>query len=309
MDRIWAIAINTFREAVRDRVLYGLLGGAVAVLLFTLVLAALSLDQQARLVHDLGLASISLFGVITAVFLGSSLLYKEIERKTLYVILPKPIRRHEFLIGKYLGITLTGAVFIALMGALQLWLSALQAGAPLPWLVSAPVALAALLGVGFARVRDRTSLLLPWSLVALAVGAVVAARAAVPLTPILGALALDLGEVAVVAAVALVFSSFSTPFLTGLLTFGVWIVGRSAESMATMQSRALPATLRSVLHGMARVVPNFSLFVPPRRALEGAVEGFGGPVEYVTHALTYGALYAALLVLFACVVFRRRDFA
>ena len=69
----------------------------------------LSLNEQARVVQDVGLASISLFSVIVAVFLGSSLLYKEIERKTLYVILPKPISRAEFLLGKYFGILLTAA--------------------------------------------------------------------------------------------------------------------------------------------------------------------------------------------------------
>lgn len=93
MNRILAIALNTFREAVRDKVLYGVVGIASAFLVFTLALAELSLNQQARVVTDIGLASISVFSVVVAVFLGSSLLYKEIERKTLYVILPKPIER------------------------------------------------------------------------------------------------------------------------------------------------------------------------------------------------------------------------
>ncbi|MCA9600790.1 MAG: hypothetical protein KC417_02125, partial [Myxococcales bacterium] len=84
ITRIYAVAINTFREAVRDKVLYGVLAFATAVLLFTLALAQLSLNQQLRVVLDVGLASISLFSVMVAIFLGSSLLYKEIERKTLY---------------------------------------------------------------------------------------------------------------------------------------------------------------------------------------------------------------------------------
>src|SRR5690606_31306694 len=96
----------------------------------------LSLHQQRRVVHDVGLASISLFSVVIAIFLGSSLLYKEIERKTLYVILPKPIRRHEFLLGKYLGIAVTAVVFIAIMGAIQLWVTAIQAGAA-AWMIAA----------------------------------------------------------------------------------------------------------------------------------------------------------------------------
>src|SRR5690349_1326912 len=136
MQRVIAVAANRFREAVRDRVLYGVLGVATFVLLFTLVLAEVSLDQQRRIVLDVGLASISLFSVVVSIFLGSSLLYKEIERKTLYVILPKPIRRHEFLLGKYFGIALTAFVFVAIQGAVQLCVSAVQADVDPSWLLA-----------------------------------------------------------------------------------------------------------------------------------------------------------------------------
>src|SRR5688500_13055303 len=167
MERIWAIAINTFREAVRDRVLYGVLAFASVVLLLSLAIAELSLDQQRRVVQDVGLASISLFSVVVAVFLGSSLLYKEIERKTLYVILPKPIRRHEFLLGKYFGIVITAFVFIAVMGAVQLGVTAMQAGLSAGLVLLADVALLAALGLGLWRARDRTAVVVPWSAAAL----------------------------------------------------------------------------------------------------------------------------------------------
>ena len=125
--RIYAIGINTFREAVRDRVLYGVLGAAVLVLVFTLALAELSLDQEDRVIADIGLASISIYSVIIAIFLGSSLLYKEIERKTLYVILPKPVHRAEFLFGKYTGIAATALVFVSIMGSIQLFVMSVGA--------------------------------------------------------------------------------------------------------------------------------------------------------------------------------------
>src|SRR5689334_14037671 len=165
--RIYAIAINTFREAVRDRVLYGVLGFACAVLFFTLAVAELSVHEQARVVSDVGLASISLFSVVVAIFLGSSLLYKEIERKTLYVILPKPVQRAEFLLGKYFGIFLTALVFVALMGALQLWITAVQAGAAPLFALGVLLSLLALLGLALYFARDRTAVLVPYSLVAL----------------------------------------------------------------------------------------------------------------------------------------------
>src|ERR1700754_3011503 len=163
MLRMIAVAVNTFREAVRDRVLNGMLGVALAVLVFSLALSELALDQKQRIVLDIGLASISLFSVVMAIFLGSSLLYKEIERKTLYVILPKPIRRHEFLLGKYLGIVLTAFVFIAIMGAVQLLVSTLQVAGPSLGLGVLVVGLPGLLGAAMYFARDRTAVLVPWS--------------------------------------------------------------------------------------------------------------------------------------------------
>src|SRR5688572_291952 len=192
--RIWAIAINTFREAVRDRVLHGVLGLSSGVLLLTLALAELSLTEARRVVLDVGLASISLFSVIMAVFLGSSLLYKEIERKTLYVILPKPIRRHEFLLGKYFGIAITVFVFIAIMGAVQLGVTTFLLRAELHWLAVLTLGLPALLGVAMWKTRDRTAVLVPWAAISLAAYAIVAGRAEVEVVPILFALVLVLGE-------------------------------------------------------------------------------------------------------------------
>jgi ABC-type transport system involved in multi-copper enzyme maturation permease subunit len=308
IGRIWAIAINTFREAVRDRVLYGVLAFATAVLLFTLALAQLSLDQEKRVVMDVGLASISLFSVVVAIFLGSSLLSKEIERKTLYVILPKPIHRWEFLVGKYAGITLTGVVFIAMMGSVQLWIASIQSEASAALVVAVPLLLFAALGLALFRARDRTAVLVPWSLVALVGTGALAATTDVELEVVIASLVLFAGEVMVLAAVALLFSSFSTPFLTGVFTFGVWLVGRSADDMANMQGDAIGPEVKSVLRAVAEVWPNFNLFVPGRHTLTTYAEGFGGPWTYVAQSLGYGAIYTALVLVVAALIFRRRDF-
>jgi len=303
-----AVAVNTFREAVRDRVLHGVLGLALAFLVCTLAFAELSLDQQRRVVLDLGLSSISLFSVIMSVFLGSSLLYKEIERKTLYVILPKPIRRHEFLLGKYFGIVLTVTVFVAIMGAVQLSVSTLQLAGPVVPLLAAVPGLIGLLGVVMYFARDRTAVVVPWSLFALVVASSVAARAGVSLVPILAQLLLTLGEVLVLCAVALMFSAFSTPFLTALFTTGVWLVGRSADLMVQMKSKLLPQLVRDILRELVRVWPNFNLFVPGTHTLTGAGEALGGPSAYLASSMVYAVLYSALLLAFAAWVFRKRDF-
>jgi len=308
VGRVWAITINTFREAVRDKVLYGVLGFASAILLFTLALAELSLNQERRVVHDIGLASISLFSVVMAVFLGSSLLYKEIERKTLYVILPKPIHRWEFLLGKYFGIVVTTAVFIAIMGAIQLLVTGVQAGAPAASLVAVPGVSLAALGVAVWRARDRTAVLLPWSFATLAGSCAVLIGTDVALSPILAQLLLTFGEVLVLAAVALLFSSFSTPFLTGAFSLGVWLVGRSADEMASMREERVGEVLAPFLHGLARVVPNFNLFVPGRHALTEAWAQPAALGTYLGTTMGYGLAYAAILLLLAALIFRRRDF-
>ena len=116
-QRIWAITLNTFREAVRNRVMAVLFFFAVALMAFSLVLGELSLNEEERIIKDLGLAGISVFSVLIALFLGVNLLSKELDKKTVYAIIPKPLYRWEFLVGKYLGIALTMTVLVALMSA------------------------------------------------------------------------------------------------------------------------------------------------------------------------------------------------
>lgn len=308
MGRVWAIAINTFREAVRDKVLYGVLGFAILVLFFTLALAELSLNQERRTIHDIGVASISFFSVVIAIFLGSSLLYKEIERKTLYVILPKPIRRWQFLLGKYLGIVVTAVVFIAIMGAIQLWVTAVQAEAPALQLVAVPLVAGGLLALALARARDRTAVLLPWSLLFLTGSAAVLSGTDVAVTPLLSALVLIFGEVMVLSAVALLFSSFSTPFLTGAFSLGLWVVGRNVDLLLAMRDQQVGPTLAPFLRGLARVVPNLHLFVPGRHALAERAALPWGLSEYVGTTMLYGVAYATILLCVASLIFRRRDF-
>lgn len=308
MQRVLAVAVNTFREAVRDRVLYGVLGVATFVLLFTLVLAEVSLDQRLRIVLDIGLASISFFSVVVSIFLGSSLLYKEIERKTLYVILPKPIQRHEFLLGKYLGIVLTVFVFVALQGAVQLCVSSVHADGELPKVFAVLIGMPALLGLLTWKARDRTAMVLPWSILTIAAAAWVASTTELPLWPVLAALALTMAEVIALTAVALLFSSFSTPFLTALFTFGVWLAGRSADAMVTMKTRHIPIGVQEAMKDVARVWPNFNLFVPGRHTLEAALTTQAGPVSYVLNGYAYALAYAVVTLTLAALIFQRRDF-
>ncbi len=113
--KIKAIAFNTFREAIRDRILYLLLFFALVSLLFSRLLALLTVGDRVKIVTDVGLASISLFGALMAILMGTGLVYKEIDKKTIYTLLSKPIHRHQFLLGKYFGLVLTLFVMLILM--------------------------------------------------------------------------------------------------------------------------------------------------------------------------------------------------
>ncbi len=113
--RIWPIATNTLREALRNRLLYTLLFFAVALIGFSILIASLSYVEGERIIQDLGLASIRLFSVGIAIFVGIGLIHGEVERRTIYTILAKPVRRSEFLLGKFLGLLLAVWLQLGLM--------------------------------------------------------------------------------------------------------------------------------------------------------------------------------------------------
>lgn len=105
--KLRAIALNTFKEAIRDRILYNLLIFAFVLIGGSTLLATLTVGEQAKIIMDIGLASINLFGVLMSIFLGIGLVSKEIEKRTIYTVLSKPIGRTQFLLGKYAGLLLT----------------------------------------------------------------------------------------------------------------------------------------------------------------------------------------------------------
>ncbi len=113
--KIRAIALNTFKEAIRDRILYLLLFFVAVCIIFSRILALLAVGDRAKIIMDVGLASLSLFGILMAILIGTGLVYKEIDKRTIYALLSKPIQRYQFLLGKYLGLLLTLAVMLVLM--------------------------------------------------------------------------------------------------------------------------------------------------------------------------------------------------
>ncbi len=113
--KIYAIAKNTFKEVIRDRIFYSLVFFALLILGASVLLSALTIGERTKIIEDISLAGINLFGVVISIFVGIGLVSKELEKKTIYTIVSKPISRWEFLLGKYMGLAMTLLVYVALM--------------------------------------------------------------------------------------------------------------------------------------------------------------------------------------------------
>ena len=127
---ITAIALNTFREAIRDRILYLLLVFSLVLIGASRLLSLITVGNEEKIIKDLGLSAVAVFGVLTSVFVGVSLVFKEIERRTLYTVLASPVRRWHFVAGKYVGLLALLAVHVALMSAALLLLLLVRGEAP-----------------------------------------------------------------------------------------------------------------------------------------------------------------------------------
>lgn len=308
LSRIGVIALNTYREAVRARILHGLFALALATGGYSLVVGAYAVRDHMRTVSDIGSASISIYAIVVAIVLGATSLYRELELKTIFPILARPLSRTEYLVGKYLGTLLTLAVFVfANAGALLLALAMMShrsAGLVLSiGLGSVALALVA----GWRLPRARTFLPIPWAVALVVAGFWLAANAPDDRRVIVGFALLTLCEVSIIAAIATLFSSFSSPFLTAVLTFSVFIVGRSADTLAHLPSRVFGHAIKSLGVALSKIFPNLMLYVPPRSLFTGEVLG-PSLHRYVLLAALHALAWGVGLLAVASLVFRRRDF-
>ncbi len=331
MERIYAIALTAFREAIRDRILFAVLGLGIASTCLGLGMGALSTGEAIRILVDHGLVTISLLANLVAIFLGANFLYKELELRTLYVLLARPVGRHEIVLGKFMGIVVTVLVFIALTGSALLGLVTLSAaeenvagvqrsqyalgilvglmqsrGSRLGLLVG----LVALVGVIVAVPRVRRALsigaLVPISIAVFAAFAAVAHIVAPSETSyVIYSCCLVLAEVAITASFAMLFSSISTPFVTGMMSAGAFAIARSTWMMQHIRGRFPPA-MKAALEGLAKVIPNLHYFVPSRPILMPD-DPSRTPLSWVLSNGLYAGLYAGVLLACASLLFRRRD--
>ena len=267
MRAIAAIAVNTFRESVRDKVLYNLVLFAVVLMGASYLIGQLSAGQDVKIIKDLGLSATSVFGLLIAVFIGIGLVSKEVERRSIYSLLAKPIHRYQIVLGKYCGLVLTLTVNVAVMAA-ALYL------------------VLAYMGHGVSPEAMRA-----WDAPALD-------------PAVLEAVALILVELTLVTAVAVFFSTFSTPILSAALTFGVYIVGHFSSDLRNFQDVVDSPAVARLARGLYWVLPNLAQF----DVKADVVHGHAVPLGYVAMTTGYAALYIGMLLAISVFVFSRRDF-
>ena len=255
--RITAIARNAFREAVRDRVLYNLVLFVLLLTAASIFIGELSGGQERKVIVDLGLSAMLLFGVFIAIFVGVGLVYKEIERRTIYAVFSKPVGRGEFLVGKYLGLCLTLLVNVLVMGV----------------------------GVSLALLYVSRG----WD----------------PLIPaIWPAVLLIYLELMLLTGIALLFSSFSSPALSALLTFLIFIIGHFSADLKSLAVSLGSTSARWLFTGLYYLLPNLSNYSFITPAAHGRTPSAG----FVFAAALYALVYITVILAAATIVFNRRNF-
>jgi Cu-processing system permease protein len=261
------IAVNVFRESVRDKVLYNLVLFAILLIAASLLLAQLSAGQEVKIIKDLGLAAMSIFGLFMAVFIGIGLVFKEVDRRTIYTLLSKPITRTELVVGKYAGLVLTLAVNLLAMS----------------------IALYAVLG--WFEWQSTEPVRASWEVTALD-------------PAMLKAIFLIFVQLCLITAIALVFSTFSSPLLSAAFTLGFFIAGHFSADLRNFESIVQSRVVAWICRGLYYVLPNLAPFDVKAQVVHGNPVPWG----YVGLTTAYGVVYIGTVVTMAAWIFSRRDF-
>lgn len=295
MRSIVAIAFNTFKEAVRNRVLYVILFFSLIMIGASGAISQLSITEHGRIIKNLGFASINLFGVAIAIFVGVSLVYNELEKRTIYTIVSKPIARWQFLLGKYFGLLLTVYVNLFVMSYFFLFMlhyRVYQGDAGFMYVVATSAV------KGFAS-------FFYWG--AGAEGSTFAGTAQV-----MPVIVNTFIELTMVTALAIFFSAFTTPTLSMFFTILTFIAGRLNEDIVLFyqnlaqqaaEAGTSPGAGYYVAWWAARVIPNLGVF---RDSVEQAI--YGDPIVIWWETIAYAVVYTAAILLLAIGIFHRRNF-
>jgi ABC-type transport system involved in multi-copper enzyme maturation permease subunit len=254
-SRLAWIAYNTFREAVRDRVLYNLIFFALIMVGAAVLFGQISIGIERIVLVNLGLTAVSIFGIIIAIFIGIGLVSKEIEKRTLYTVLSRPVRRWEFIVGKFLGLagTLVVNTFFMALGFF-----------------------AALLYEVHRFTAADVSLLVALYFIVL--------------------------EFFIITSLALLFSSFSSPILSAVLTFAFFVIGTFAEELRTFAT-LVTGIARWASVALSYLVPNFAAL----NVITPVAHGESVAARLIVLNTVYALLYAGAAICGAILIFDRRN--
>ncbi len=256
MRRAGIVALNTFREAVRDRVLYSLVFFGLLMMAAAVLVGQISIGIEDTVIVTLGLSAISMIGLLIAVFIGVALVSKEMDKCTLYALLAKPVRRWEFLLGKFGGLVLTLAVNT---GAMALGL------------------LMVMLYVKHSLQRSDAVVLVAVYFILL--------------------------KLALVVALALLFSCFTTPLLAILFTVGLYIVGLYVQELRDLPFEVMSPAMSSFTKWLSYLLPNFENF----NVMAMAAHGRAVPGAFILQNTLYAVVYCVIVLTAAAAVFSRRN--
>jgi ABC-type transport system involved in multi-copper enzyme maturation permease subunit len=267
MRAIGLVASAVYRESVRDRVPLTIAGFGVLLVFASYLIGQLTAGQDLKIIKDLGLAALNILGLFIAVFIGIGLVAKEVDRRSIYTLLSKPLTREQFLIGKYLGLVMTLAVNL---GAMCLAFYAV---------------------LFYQDFVASEGLRRSWPAPAMDLRLMIA-------------VALIFGELMLVTAIALFFSSFSGPLLSMLLTLALWIAGHFNADLRQFEAVVDSAAVAFIARGVYYLLPNLA----PFNVKAEVVHGVPVTTAHVALTLAYAAVYITAVLLAAMAIFRKRDF-
>ncbi len=252
--RIWAVAVNTFKETRRNKILLNILIFAVFLILFSFIVGDWSMGHQVKVIKDIGLSAMSIFGLLIAIFIGIQLVIQELKERTIYLIASKPVKRWEIVIGKYLGLSITLFINIIFM-SIALWC------------------------IGYIMEGSIDFSLIP-------------------------AIILIYVEILLIIAFSLLFSSFTSPTLSAIYTFIIFILGHLSPFLRDYVQLYPDKGFHWLINIIYYLIPNFENL----NIKLAVVENVTLPPNFFMYGLLYGLLYVCLILLITCLIFSKKDF-
>jgi ABC-type transport system involved in multi-copper enzyme maturation permease subunit len=251
--RITGIILNTFREAVRDKVFVTIVVLSILVMTSGYIIKPLTLGEENKVIKDIGLNAIALFSILIAILVGGRLVYKEIEKRTIYLVLSRPLHRWEFIVGKYFGLLLvlfesllimTGTFYIMLL------------------LIKIPANFSLLLSV-----------------------------------------LMTFCQLWIITAIAIFFSTFTTPVTSAVFTFALYFIGHLTRDFKSLVLSA-NAPIKTVINILYYILPNLSIFNIKMEVVHNVMIN---PIA-ITLAIVYSLVYSFIIIFISCLIFQQKDF-